>query len=113
MNGPHPRDDLNKLPRREQSIFQLRTGHIPLNNYLHGIKPQHSPACPLCNEPEETVQHHLDCRKLSTDLRVRFLPKPYDLDTVLYRPISNLEQTSTYFIKASGRRAEPKRLMVC
>ena len=96
MNGPCPRD-LNKLPRREQSIiFQLRTGHSPLNNYLPRIKPQHSPG--------ETVHHHIfECRKL-TDLRVCFLPKPYDLDTVCHGSIYNLEQTSTYLIKASGRR---------
>ena len=113
MNGPRPKDDLNKLPRREQStIFQLRTGHIPLNGYLNRIKPQHSPACPLCNEPVETVQHLLfECRKL-IDLRACFLPKPYDLDNVLYGPMANLRQTFTYFTKASGRRAEAQRLLV-
>ena len=113
MNGPRPRDDLNKLPRREQSIiFQLRTGHIPLNSYLHRIKPLHPSACPLCDAPEETVEHLLfECRKL-IDLRACFLPKPYDFETVLYGSIGNLKQTSTYFIKASGRRAEVQRLLV-
>ena len=113
MNGPRPKDDLNKLPRREQStIFQLRTGHIPLNGYLNRIKPQHSPACPLCNEPVETVEHLLfECRKL-IDLRACFLPKPYDLDNVLYGPMANLRQTFTYFTKASGRRAEAQGLLV-
>ena len=113
MNGPRPRDNLNKLPRREQSIiFQLRTGHIPLNSYLHRIKPLHPSACPLCDAPEETVEHLLfECRKL-IDLRACFLPKPYDFETVLYGSIGNLKQTSTYFIKASGRRAEVQRLLV-
>ena len=113
MNGPRPRDNLNKLPRREQSIiFQMRTGHIPLNSYLHRIKRQHPSACPLCDDPEETVEHMLfECRKL-IDLRACFLPKPYDFETVLYGSIGNLKQTSTYFIKASGRRAEVQRLLV-
>ena len=31
--------------------------------------------------------------------------------TLFYRPMSNLEQTSTYFIKASGWRAEAQRLL--
>ena len=58
MSGPRPKDAVNGLKRHEQSIiFQLRTGHVPLNGYLHRIKPQQSPACPLCNEPEETVNH--------------------------------------------------------
>ena len=113
MNGPRPRDDLNKLPRREQSIiFRLRTGHIPLNSYLHRIKPHHPSACPLCDEPEETVQHILfECRKL-IDLRACFLPKPYDFDNVLYGSMTNLKQTFTYFTKASSRRAETQRLLV-
>ena len=113
MSGPRPKDSINNLHRREQSIiFQLRTGHIPLNNYIHRIKPQHPSACPLCGEPEETVQHHLfNCRELF-DLRSRFLPKPHNVNNVLYGTTENLKQTFTYFTKASGRRAEAQRLLV-
>ena len=113
MSGPRPKDSINNLHRREQSIiFQLRTGHICLNNYIHRIKPQHPSACPLCGEPEETVQHHLfNCRELF-DLRSRFLPKPHNVNNVLYGTTENLKQTFTYFTKASGRRAEAQRLLI-
>ena len=83
--------------RTVHHIFQLRTGHVPLNGYLHRIKPQQSPACPLCNEPEETVNHLLfECRALA-DLRERFLPKPHNVENLLYNNTHILRQTSTYF----------------
>ena len=110
MSGPRPKDAVNGLKRHEQSIiFQLRTGHVPLNGYLHRIKPQQSPACPLCNEPEETVNHLLfGCRAL-TDLRERFLPKPHNVENLLYSNTHILRQTFTYFNMASGRRVEAQR----
>ena len=113
MNGPRPKDAINELPRREQSvIFQLRTGHAPLNSYLNRIKPQHSSACPICDEPDETVDHHLfRCRGLS-DLRERFLPKPHNVHNVLYSTTNDLRRTFTYFSMASGRRAEAQRPLV-
>ena len=113
MSGPRPKDAVNGLKRHEQSIiFQLRTGHVPLNGYLHRIKPQQSPACPLCNEPEETVNHLLfECRALA-DLRERFLPKPHNVENLLYSNTHILRQTSTYFSMASGRRAEAQRPLV-
>ena len=113
MNGPRPKDAINGLSRREQSvIFQLRTGHVPLNSYLSSIKPQHPSACPLCQEPQETVKHFLfECRALS-DLRERLLPKPHNVHNVLYSTTSDLRQTFTFFNKASGRRAEAQGPLV-
>ena len=113
MNAPRPKDAVNGLPRREQSvIFQLRTGHVPLNNYLSRIKPNHPSACPLCEESEETVDHHLfRCRGL-TDLRERLLPKPHNVYNVLYGTTHDLKRTFTYFNMASGRRAEAQRPLV-
>ena len=113
MNGPRPNDAVNGLARREQAvIFQLRTGHVPLNNYLHRMRPQQPPACPLCNEPEETVNHHLfECRGL-VDLRERFLPKPHNIENVLYGNTHCLRQTFTFYDKASGRRAGAQRPLV-
>ena len=46
MNAPKPKDPINTLKRKEQSlIFRLRTGHIPLNNHLHRIKKNHPSQC--------------------------------------------------------------------
>ena len=43
-------------------LFQLRTGHIPLNAYLFRFKRAESAHCPACGHPNETPQHFLlDC----------------------------------------------------
>jgi ribonuclease HI len=48
------------LSRKQSSILiQLRTGHIPLNHYLHRISKTASSTCPSCQQDEETVQHYL------------------------------------------------------
>lgn len=48
------------LTRPQTSIImQLRTGHIPLNGYLHRIRKAESPDCPHCPGIAETVQHYL------------------------------------------------------
>ena len=41
------------------TIYQLRTGHIPLAKYLHRIGKAETPRCPHCNEHDETVHHYL------------------------------------------------------
>ena len=40
-------------------LFQLRSGHVPLNAYLHRIKKVDSPICQSCNQHRETVLHFL------------------------------------------------------
>jgi ribonuclease HI len=40
-------------------LFQLRTGHIPLNRYLHCFKLVDSLRCPGCGDPDESVLHFL------------------------------------------------------
>ena len=60
MTSPKINDEINKLDRKDQStIFRLRTQHIPLNKHLNRIGAIAETACPLCNHPEETVEHHL------------------------------------------------------
>lgn len=47
-------------PRRQSSLLiQLRTGHVPLNQYLHRFKKVESPICPACNNAIETPAHFL------------------------------------------------------
>lgn len=48
------------IPRRHAAIlFQLRTGHTPLNQYLHRINRAATPLCPACEMYPETVHHYL------------------------------------------------------
>ena len=53
----------NRLSRLDTSrIFQLRTGHIPLNAYMECFKGVDSTRCPACRHPKESAQHYLfDC----------------------------------------------------
>ena len=54
-------------------IFQLRTGHIPLNKYLHCIKAIDSSCCPACSDPNETVKHFiLECPKYGHERHILF-----------------------------------------
>lgn len=48
------------LPRQQASlIMQLRTGHVPLNEYLHQFQRMPSLKCPICLDRTETVAHFL------------------------------------------------------
>ena len=40
-------------------IFQLRVGHVPLNQYLYRFKQTDSPCCLACRHPNETAEHFL------------------------------------------------------
>ena len=43
-------------------LYQIRTGHFPLNAYLHRFKRMESASCPACGHSNETPQHFiLDC----------------------------------------------------
>jgi len=55
----------DRLTRADRSwIYQLRTGHIPLNVYLERVKRVDNARCPACSHPKENVQHYLlDCPK--------------------------------------------------
>jgi ribonuclease HI len=49
-----------RISRKAAStIFQLRVGHAPLNQYLYRFKKINSPQCPACSHPEETAEHFL------------------------------------------------------
>ncbi|KIK81533.1 hypothetical protein PAXRUDRAFT_44789, partial [Paxillus rubicundulus Ve08.2h10] len=48
------------LPKRHAAIiFQLQTGHVPLNKHLHRIAHAESPKCPGCHTRDETILHYL------------------------------------------------------
>ena len=107
MTKPNRKDPINKLQREDQSIiFRLRTRHIPLNSHLKRINVKTSAACPLCNHPDETVEHHLfDCINLK-ELRGRFLPSKPNIHKCLYGTTEQMKKTCSFFKLASGERAQ-------
>ena len=85
MPVPKRADNVNTLNRKDQStIFRMRTQHIALNKHLHRIGAHTTPACPLCDNPNETIDHHLlHCAPLS-DLRNQFLSLQLKKESLLY-----------------------------
>ena len=54
--------DLDISRKGASWLYQLRSGHIPLNAYLHRFKRVESASCPACGHHNETTQHYLlDC----------------------------------------------------
>jgi hypothetical protein len=48
------------FPKRLTGLYMsLRTGHAPLNKYLHRIGKAESLQCPHCHQVDETVHHYL------------------------------------------------------
>jgi ribonuclease HI len=89
---------VDEYPRRHSSLlFQLRSGHVPLNKYLHRISKSPSPRCQQCNEREETVHHFLvSCPKYARQratLRNEIGPRASQLQHLL----SNCNSTKALF----------------
>ena len=54
------KNEIDDMPKRDQGlIHQLRTGHIPLNAYLHRFQREERNTCPRCLDALETVNHFL------------------------------------------------------
>ena len=58
---------VDDLPKHHAAIlFQLRTGHVPLNKHLHRIQKLETPKCAHCQGRDETVLHYLlECPEYS------------------------------------------------
>ena len=71
------------------TLAQLRTGHCPLNLYLHRFKKTDSPYC-QCRYQHETVQHYLlECRNYKSErkwLRNKIGPHNMNLGAILGNP---------------------------
>ncbi|KAF4619421.1 hypothetical protein D9613_004855 [Agrocybe pediades] len=107
----------SELTRRQTSILvQLRTGHLPLNDYLHKRKLAPSPLCQACNEQRrETINHLIkECpayqhqrRKLKRAIHGRGLSEPLLLlsDPKRVKPIIQfIEETKRW---TNGRMTNP------
>ena len=112
MTTPKPKDSINELKRNESNtIFRLRTQHVPLNSHLSRIGVRDDPSCPLCPSPNETVEHHLfECPALN-DLRAQYLPTNPTIENTLYTHSHQLRKTHLYFVMSSGRRARAQVLL--
>ena len=109
----------DKLSRNDASrIFQLRTGHVPLNAYLERFKRVDSAGCPACGHPKEDTQHFLfDCPayghehwSLLQHCKIRE-PKTKDVlnneDMVV--PLANFIQASGRFEQGEAQRQQGGR----
>ena len=107
MAAPNRADPIGALNRKDQStIFRLRTQHIALNKHLHRIGATTTPACPLCNHPEESVDHHLyHCAPLA-DLRTCYLPHQLNRENLLFGNKKELKSICIFHYMAIGRRAK-------
>lgn len=86
-------------------IFQLRVGHVPLNEYLHRFKKTASAGCPACGGARETVAHFmLHCPSYAYE---RWALLKYTRDTVpkLEDILSNPKASAllSSYIDATGR----------
>ena len=65
---------ISSLSRRQAAvIFQLRTGHVPLNSHLFRISRAPSRTCPACRAAPETVHHFLLLCPAFAHARARYL----------------------------------------
>lgn len=112
MSTTKPKDNLKLLNRNDQTtIFRLRTQHVPLNQYLNRINPEHLPLCPLCDHYQESVEHFLLLCPNLKDLRKQLLPPIPSLENTLYSEANQLLNTSKYFNMAMSRRMRVQRLL--
>ena len=113
MNLVDPELSYNKFNKLTRSIsrnhasilFQLHSGHVPLNTYLHQIKREDSPICPNCHQFRETVSHFiLHCEAHTQAREVMFYEAGRDA-----RHLGKLLSTAELlphlfqFIKTTGR----------
>ena len=107
MESPKRTDNLNNLNRKDQStIFRMRTQHIALNKHLHRIGAHTTSSCPLCDHPEETINHHLFYCAPLADLRRQFLSPQLDKQNLLFGNVKQLQDTCKFHYMALGRRAK-------
>lgn len=104
----HFRDITDSLNRYSGSLLmQLRTGHIPLNSYLHRQRLRDSPECTLCeNARPETIDHFLMECPAHEEHRPR-LRRAIHAEGML-NPVSCLDKPEKakaiiVFVKATGR----------
>jgi ribonuclease HI len=86
-------------------LFQLRTGHFPLNEYLYRFKRAESTSCPACGHLNESPQHFiLDCPAYTHErwpLIVRKNREEKKYANIIEKPKNAIKLID--FIQATGR----------
>jgi ribonuclease HI len=97
-----------KISRVDASkIFQMRSGHAPLNTYLHRFKRKESSQCPACGAPKETPQHFLlECPAYAHE-RWKLRPKRGVLETKFAELLTSEKKiiALAHYMKATRRFA--------
>src|SRR6202012_5817372 len=89
-------------------IFQIRSGHAPLNAYLFRFKRKESAQCPACGATKETPQHFiLECPAYAYERR-KLKPRKGELETKFTDTLTNEKKTITlaHYIQATQRFLE-------
>ena len=89
-------------------MFQLRSGHIPLNAYLFRFKKKESAQCPACGASKETPQHFLlECPAYAYERR-KLSPKKGEIEKKFVEMVSSKKKivTLAHYLQATGRFAE-------
>jgi ribonuclease HI len=98
-----------RISRADASkIFQLQSGHIPLNAYLHHFKQKDNTQCPACRAPKETPQHFLlECLAYAYK-RWKLRPKKGELEAKFTELLTSEKKiiTLAHFVNATGRFSE-------
>ncbi|KAG0139421.1 hypothetical protein CROQUDRAFT_666509 [Cronartium quercuum f. sp. fusiforme G11] len=103
-------DALNGLEKgHAAAIFQLRTGHCPLNSYLHRFKRAPSKYCRTCGVPETVPHFLLYCRRYRSQ-RANFRKRIREekIKVNLYNANAVLDEPATFpllaeFVLDTGR----------
>ena len=102
MNNP-------KFSRADaKKIFQLRSGHVPLNAYLHRFKRKDSAQCPTCGALKEIAQHFLlECPAYAYE-RWKLRPRKGELETKFAETLTSENKSImlAHYIHANGRFSE-------
>ncbi|PIL37604.1 hypothetical protein GSI_01298 [Ganoderma sinense ZZ0214-1] len=82
---------IKSLSRRQAAVlFQLRSGHAPLNAHLHRISRAPAASCPACTGAPETVLHYLLVCPAYANVRSHYLSgmgrRSRDLSALLGTP---------------------------
>ncbi|KAF8263025.1 hypothetical protein EI94DRAFT_1599373 [Lactarius quietus] len=97
----------NKISRTDASkIFQLRSGHVPLNAYLHRhLKRKTDAQCPACGAPKETPQHFLIECPAYVHKRWKLRPRNGEKEIKFAEILTSSKWTVplAHFIQAMGR----------
>ncbi|KAF8600543.1 hypothetical protein BDV93DRAFT_447247 [Ceratobasidium sp. AG-I] len=97
---------VRNLPRARASLlFQLTTGHIPLQSHLARLRVVESNTCPNCGDAPETVAHFLlRCCTFAAERHAHLTSRGLEFIHLPYLLSSPAALTPLFsFIKATGR----------